>query len=128
MCLGRSSLAALATAPKPIGPVEASEPCVEADAALSRAFVLLGKRWNAVILGVLANGPAGFAEVSRAIGHISDSMLSSRLSELTKAGLIGRVVDEGPPVSVAYSLTPNAKALIPALMQIAEWATQNLAE
>lgn len=116
----------MATAPKPATPHGASEPCLEADAALARAFEFLGKRWNAIIVGVLANGPASFTEISRAIDRISDSMLSARLSELTKAALIERVVDEGPPVSVTYSLTPSAVALIPALAQIAAWAQENL--
>jgi DNA-binding HxlR family transcriptional regulator len=55
------------------------------DAALSRAFEFLGKRWNGVLLGTLIQGPAGFAELKRGLG-ISDSMLSDRLLELTRAG------------------------------------------
>lgn len=117
----------VASGPKSTAPDAVSEPCVEADAALARAFEFLGKRWNALILGVLASRPAGFGEISRAIGRISDSMLSSRLAELTRAGLVDRSVEEGPPVSVAYSLTPSAAALIPALQQIAIWAQENLA-
>ncbi|MCU1689190.1 MAG: transcriptional regulator, partial [Jatrophihabitantaceae bacterium] len=37
------------------------------DAALSRAFEFLGKRWNGVLLGTLITGPAGFSELRRAI-------------------------------------------------------------
>ena len=33
------------------------------DAALTRAFSFLGKRWNGVLLGALVQGPAGFAEL-----------------------------------------------------------------
>jgi DNA-binding HxlR family transcriptional regulator len=73
-----------------------------------------------------AAGPTGFRELSRAIGRISDSVLSDRLAELTRAGLVERAVDEGPPVSVSYSLTDCAKALLPALEQIAFWADENL--
>lgn len=105
---------------------EASDSCVEADAALARAFDFLGKRWNAVILGTLASGPTTFRELSRAIGRISDSVLSGRLSELTDAGLIERNVSEGPPVSVSYRLSKSAIALIPALERIAQWAQKNL--
>ncbi len=105
-----------------------SEACVDGDAALARAFGFLGKRWNAMILAALASGPAGFAEISRGIEPISDSVLSGRLSELAGAGLVARKVDSGPPVSVTYSLTPSAVELIPALQQIAIWAQQNLAD
>ncbi|GAA0372800.1 helix-turn-helix domain-containing protein [Microbispora corallina] len=103
-----------------------SEPCLRGDAALARAFTFLGKRWNAVLLGVLGRGPAGFRELSRAIGRISDSVLSERLAELTRAGLIARTVDEGPPVSVSYALTDCGGALMPALEQISQWAQENL--
>ncbi len=75
------------------------------DAALRRAFGFLGKRWNGVIIGTLANGPAGFSELRRAVDGISDSVLSERLVELCGADLVQRTVDEGPPVAVSYRLT-----------------------
>jgi DNA-binding HxlR family transcriptional regulator len=103
------------------------EACLRGDAALARAFDFLGKRWNAVILGILSGGPTGFRELSRTIGRISDSVLSDRLAELTRAGLITRTVDEGPPVSVSYALTDGGKALMPALEQVSRWAQHHLA-
>lgn len=96
------------------------------DAALARAFAFLGKRWNGVILGTLLSGPAGFAELRRAVHGISDSVLSERLTELTGAGLIQRTVDEGPPIAVAYALTASGKALLPALGELTTWASENL--
>jgi DNA-binding HxlR family transcriptional regulator len=104
------------------------EACRGGDAALARAFVFLGKRWNAVVLGTLSAGPAGFRDLSRAIGGISDSVLSDRLSDLVGAGLLARTVDEGPPVSVSYALTDRGRALMPALEQIALWAQEHLPE
>ncbi len=83
-------------------------------AALARAFGFLGKRWNGLILATLLEGPAGFAELRRAVGKISDSVLSERLSELDQAGLVERVVQAGPPVAVTYRLTDRGQALLPA--------------
>src|SRR3954449_6621358 len=103
-----------------------ADACIPAADALARAFTFLGKRWNAVVLGHLSGGPAGFRELSRAIDGISDSVLSDRLSDLTKGGLIARTVDEGPPVAVSYSLTDRGRALMPALEQIALWAQDHL--
>jgi DNA-binding HxlR family transcriptional regulator len=100
--------------------------CIPAADSLARAFRFLGKRWNAVVLGHLSAGPAGFRELSRAIDGISDSVLSDRLAELAGAGLIARKVDEGPPVAVSYELTERGRALMPALEQIALWARDNL--
>ena len=105
-----------------------AEACARGDVALARAFEFLGKRWNGVVLGNLSEGPAGFRELSRAIDGISDSVLSDRLSDLAGAGLIDRAVDEGPPLSVSYSLTDRGKALIPALRQISLWAQEHLVE
>ena len=103
------------------------EQCVPAAEALGRAFQFLGKRWTAVLLGHLSGGPAGFRELSRAVGGVSDSVLSERLSDLTAGGLVTRTVDEGPPLSVTYALTDSGLALMPALEQIAQWAKQHLA-
>jgi DNA-binding HxlR family transcriptional regulator len=102
------------------------EACLRKNAALARAFDFLGKRWNAVVLGNLSGGPAGFSVLAREIEGISDSVLSDRLSALAAAGLIARRVDEGPPVSVSYALTPSGEALMPALEQISSWSEQHL--
>jgi DNA-binding HxlR family transcriptional regulator len=98
----------------------------QCDAALTRAFEFLGKRWNGVILGTLAEGSASFSAVSRSIDGISDSMLSRRLAELTETGLVTRSVEQGPPVAVTYTLTAAGEALIPALHEVARWAEANL--
>jgi DNA-binding HxlR family transcriptional regulator len=102
------------------------EECGPAAAMLARAFRFLGKRWNALILGHLSGGPAGFRDLSRAIGGISDSVLSDRLTDLAAGGLVSRTVSEGPPLAVSYQLTERGQALMPALQQIALWARDNL--
>jgi DNA-binding HxlR family transcriptional regulator len=110
-------------------PVERAR-CAEGDAALARAFVFLGKRWTAIVLGILGNGPAGFRDLSRTIGSISggisDSVLSDRLADLAATGLITRTVDDGPPITVSYALTDRGSALIPALQQIGLWSREHL--
>ena len=100
--------------------------CVSADAALVRAFDLLGKRWTGVVLGTLAGGPAGFRSLARAVEGINDSMLSERLGELTTTGLVTRTVREGPPLSVIYGLTEAGSALLPALDRIRRWSEKHL--
>ncbi|KXK58162.1 ArsR family transcriptional regulator [Micromonospora rosaria] len=109
------------TAPETTGPTPRA--CAS---GLARAFAFLGKRWNGVILGTLAHGPAGFAELARALPGISESMLSDRLGELSRVGLVSRTVREGPPVGVSYQLTERGCALLPALDALATWADENL--
>ena len=48
---------------------------------------------------------AGFAELRRSIGAITDSVLSDRLSELARAGLVERTVTDTRPPGVSYRLT-----------------------
>jgi DNA-binding HxlR family transcriptional regulator len=102
--------------------------CARGDAALARAFNVLGQRWTGVILGNLSGGPAGFRELARACDGISDSMLSTRLSTLAESGLITRTVEGGPPLAVSYALTEAGHALMPALAQISRWAQNHLPE
>ncbi|WP_091089351.1 winged helix-turn-helix transcriptional regulator [Micromonospora nigra] len=93
---------------------------------LTRAFAFLGKRWNGMILGTLAQGSAGFAELTRALPGISESVLSDRLGELNRVGLVTRTVRQGPPLGVSYGLTERGTALLPALDALARWADENL--
>src|SRR5437016_12382945 len=82
----------------------------ECDERLTQAFTLLGKRWSGVILGLLLQGPTRFAVLARTIPGISERMLSDRLNELARAGLVDRTVLDGPPLGVVYRLTESGRA------------------
>jgi DNA-binding HxlR family transcriptional regulator len=99
---------------------------IRCDAALTSVFALLGKRWTGVVIGVLLERPARFAEIARAVPGIAESMLSARLAELREAGLVTREVLEGPPIASLYRLTPSGEALRPALLSLGEWAQAHL--
>ncbi len=96
------------------------------DAGLVRAFGFLGKRWNGIILGSLSTGPAGYAELRRVVGTITDSVLSDRLTELAAGGLIERTVTDTRPPGVTYGLTAAGSALLPMLHELARWADEYL--
>jgi DNA-binding HxlR family transcriptional regulator len=99
---------------------------VHCDESLAAVFTLLGKRWSGMVLGTLLEGPARFGELASAIPGITESMLSTRLSELQDAGLISREVVSGPPVGTIYRLTKEGVALRPALTALASWAETHL--
>lgn len=103
-----------------------AEPCKTVDAAITRAFALLGKRWTGPIVAVLMEHPVHFADLHRAIPGISERMLSARLTELGAAGLVVREVAKGPPPRVSYRLTETGRALEPALKELAAWAERHL--
>ncbi|WP_051970070.1 winged helix-turn-helix transcriptional regulator [Kitasatospora azatica] len=108
--------------------VATAGPCGSVDLGLTRVFALLGKRWTGLVVAVLNQHSAHFAELRRAIPGISERMLSDRLSELTEAGLVLREVDEGPPLRVSYRLTEAGRALGPALEELRSWAAVHLPE
>ncbi|MCZ4118050.1 winged helix-turn-helix transcriptional regulator [Streptomyces sp. H39-S7] len=96
--------------------------CTGVDIALTRVFELLGKRWTGLIVAVLTQRAAYYADLRRSLPKISERMLSDRLSELTDAGLVVREVEEGPPLRVAYRLTEAGLGLGPALHELGLWA------
>ena len=63
-------------------------------------------RWGALVLGALADGPLRFAALRRAVGGISDRMLSQTLQGLERDGLVHRDDRGTNPPHVEYSLTP----------------------
>src|SRR3954452_6731555 len=96
---------------------------------LHEAVELVGRRWTGAILEVMrsADGPLRFSEIAAAIPDLSDRLLSERVKELEKRGLVERTVHPGPPVRVTYTLTPMGKDLEPALSELKSWAQTWLA-
>ncbi len=86
---------------------------------------LIGRRWTAVIIWTLANGPTRFAEFRPAIPGLSDRLLTDRLAELEAEGLVGRCDHEG---ATCYQLTEKGAGLIPLLESASDlaesWATK----
>ena len=83
---------------------------------------VLGKRWSLHILKNLStNGIIRFNELKRLIPEISSTVLSQRLLELEREGLISRKIYSEVPVRVEYSLTPRTKELETILQQLNDW-------
>lgn len=98
------------------------------DATVTLAFSVLGKRWNGMIISALGTDSATFGGLRRAVPGISDAVLSDRLAELAATKLLSREVLPGPPVAVTYRLTESGVALLPILIELGEWAANNLFE
>lgn len=73
--------------------------------------------WVPDILLALSDGPKRFNRILE-IPRISDRILTERLRELEVVGLVGRIVDPGPPVAVSYRLTAAGQRYLPALQQL----------
>jgi DNA-binding HxlR family transcriptional regulator len=93
-------------------------------ARFHEAVELIGARWTGAILHVLMRGRTRYADLRSAVPEISDRMLSERLRELERAGIVLRHVHPDPPVRVEYELTQKGRALEPALAAIGKWAEE----
>jgi len=87
------------------------------------AVELVGKRWTGAILAVLLQGgPMRFSEIAQAVPDLSDRLLSERVKELEKRGMVDRRVTPSSPARVEYELTPMGRDLAPALEELEAWA------
>src|SRR5690625_6921814 len=68
-----------------------------------KAILLLSKRWTGLVIYQLLNGPQRFNELQSAIG-VSGKVLSERLKDLEKEGIVHREVIPDTPVIIQYSL------------------------
>ncbi|MFE4362664.1 winged helix-turn-helix transcriptional regulator, partial [Kitasatospora sp. NPDC056800] len=85
------------------------------------ALDLLGRRWTPRILWELSQAPAGFRDLQRRCERMSSSVLSTRIAELTEAGLLA-------PHDDAYRLTPLDADLVTALGPLTAWSHRWAAE
>ncbi len=88
------------------------------------AVELVGRRWSGAILFSLIEGPRYFSEVAAAVPGLSDRLLSQRLRELEREGVVERAVHEGSPARVSYGLSESGAALVPALRALYDWAQE----
>lgn len=86
------------------------------------AFELLGKRWTGLIIHCLQDGPKRYKDISQIISNMSDRMLSERMAELEKAGVVQRNVYPEKPVRIVYELTEKGKDLSPVMDEVQKWA------
>jgi len=89
-----------------------------------RAVELVGKRWTGAILYVLlqANAPLRFSEIAHAVPDLSDRLLSERMKELERCGIVRRRVAATSPVRVEYQLTDRGRDLESSLSALKGWA------
>jgi len=89
--------------------------------AFQAAVEVLGRPWNALILNVLQARPLRFSELSAAARGPGDKILSARLKELERSGLVVRTVEPGPPVRVTYALTGAGQGFADVATAIERW-------
>ncbi|GAA1151547.1 helix-turn-helix domain-containing protein [Kribbella jejuensis] len=89
---------------------------------------LVFSRWTTPILWTLNEyGRQRFVELQRRIGVITPKVLTQRLRQLERDGLITREYFAEVPPRVEYDISPLGRSLAPLFHSLAEWSP-NLAK
>ena len=88
----------------------------------------IADKWTALIIYTLADGTRRYGEMQRAIGGISQKMLTQTLRSLEDDGLVARKVYAVVPPMVEYTLTPLGRTLIEPLRAVCAWSEVHLPE
>lgn len=88
--------------------------------------VLRGK-WTCAILSCLEDGACRYAELRRRLPGLSDKVLTQRLKDLLRAGLVVRRHASGPEDYAPYALSPSGRSLLPVIVRLDEWGLEHAA-
>lgn len=84
---------------------------------VSRALEVLGERWSLLLVRDLVLGATRFNELARGNPGLSRSLLSKRLRQFERAGIVDHLGDE-------YLLTPAGRELEPIVMGLGLWGAR----
>jgi len=77
--------------------------------SLEQSFNLLSQKWNLEILYTLfLKSTVGFSELKKILG-VNSRTLSDKLKTLKQHGYLQRLIEQGPPLRVKYSLTTRGR-------------------
>jgi DNA-binding HxlR family transcriptional regulator len=92
---------------------------------LAHALDLIGERWAMLVLRELAYGPRRFSGLKADLPGISANVLTQRLADLEKRGIV-RKVKLPPPASVqVYEATPWGLEAAPVIGRLGKWAARS---
>lgn len=96
---------------------------------LNTGAELVGKKWRAVVIWHLKDGPKRFSELKRNIPTVSVKVLSEVLKEMEDNKLVVRTQFPSIPVKVTYELHPDAFDFVDAntvcTIKIGEYIVRN---
>ena len=90
------------------------------------ALEIIGGKWKGVVLFHLLEGTMRFNELNRAVGGVTQRVLTKQLRELEEDGLVAREVYPVVPPKVEYSLTAKGRSLEPILIALRQWGMENV--
>lgn len=88
---------------------------------LSAALSRVGDRWSLLIVDALLDGPRRFNDLHAAVAGIAPNILSRRLTDLEREGVLSTTPYSTRPLRMSYELTAAGHELAGALRLLAQW-------
>jgi DNA-binding HxlR family transcriptional regulator len=92
---------------------------------IAHALDLVGERWALLIVRELLLGPLRFSDLRAGLPGAGPTVLSQRLRDLERAGVIARRDLPPPAASTVYELTPHGAELEPIVIAFGSWALRS---
>jgi DNA-binding HxlR family transcriptional regulator len=93
--------------------------------AVSEVLARVGDKWTVLVVWTLGDGSKRFNELRKALGSISQRMLTLTLRALERDGLVTRTVFPTIPPRVDYELTELGRSLLDPVSELGSWARKN---
>jgi len=107
--------------PDPV-PLERCTRAHREDPGIRAVHDRLGDKWSLLVIVELTHGPLRFRQLQRAVGGISQRMLTLTVRRLERDGLVRRTVYPTVPAQVDYRLTEMGARLTHLLKALADWS------
>jgi DNA-binding HxlR family transcriptional regulator len=91
---------------------------------LAQALGLLGDRWTLQVIASMLDGPKRFGQLSGSLDGIAPNVLTARLRQLERDGLIVATPYSQRPARLAYSLTDAGRELSDAIALLTAWGAR----
>lgn len=95
--------------------------------SVAGALDRIGERWSLLIVRELLLGPLRFSDLARAVGGPPSDVLTKRLRDLERDGIVCRRELDPPASAVAYELTELGRGLERPLLELGRWGMNFLA-
>ena len=93
---------------------------------IETTFKIIGKKWAILIIREMLRGTTQFNRFLENIDGITPKVLTQRLRELQKFGIVRRRIVSEYPIRVEYELTDLGKEFEPVLLAAASFSMRNM--
>lgn len=97
-------------------------------ANLAHALSVIGDRWTLHVVAALLDRPQRFGELAERLDGIAPNVLTTRLRQLERDGLVIATPYSQRPVRLAYALTDSGRELSETIAVLSAWGARQTGE